>query len=173
MTPDHELHHIENGPDPAESPEGVGLVTFDVDCDGNAQQVHDRALEVMGVVVRQYARPWWPAIEEWETILPKWFVEACAPEDEETESEEWLAWWRTLPREEQSRVEAETRWSLADWIYWFQPENRHWYWWDALVDSPDAMRVAVQVDAWPFPWAALRWLLKAAGAKAVTSDEED
>ena len=172
MTPEHELHHIDNGPDPLEAPGGIGLVTFDVDCDGNAQQVYERSREVLRIIVQQYEKPWWPPLEEWKRILPQWFVEACAPEESHEEAERWSKWWRNLPREEQRRVEAEQRWSVDNWIYWFEKVNRHWWWWDALVDSPDEMRVAVQVEGWPFPWGSLRWLLKASGADEVTSEEE-
>lgn len=170
MTPEHELHHIDNGPDPGEAPGGIGLVTFDVECRGNAHEVYERAREVLRIVVQQHETR--PALDPWTRILPQWFLDACAPEQSPAEAERWSQWWRSLPREEQREVEAATPWSLQNWIYWFERENRQWYWWDAVVDSPDAMRVAVEVDGWPFPWGALRWLLKAAGAVDVKSDED-
>jgi len=173
MTPEHELHHIDNGPDPGEAPGGIGLVTFDVDCLGNAEEVYERAREVLRLVVQQHQTPWWPTVDAWKQILPQWFLEECAPEDDETNSLEWTQWWRTLPPHEQRRVEAQVRWSLPDWIHWFERKNRYWYWWDALVDSPEQMRVAVQVDGWPFPWGSLRWLLKAAGAEEVSSEPDE
>jgi hypothetical protein len=51
------------------------------------------------------------------------FVERCAPEQTKDEAEEWLAWWRKLPSEEQGQAGAQRDWSLADWLYWFEPEQ--------------------------------------------------
>ncbi len=79
-----------------------------------------------------------------------------------------------MPWDEQVRVNEELRWSLADWLYWFEPKQRFWYWWDAAVKSPELVRVALEVTEWPFPWdslKSLKWLFRAAGAQRVTAEE--
>src|SRR5205085_11603936 len=113
----------------------------------------------------------WPTLDEWRRLLPDWFVEKCAPEKTKDESDRWLKWWRSLPWDEQVRVNEELRWSLADWLYWFEPKQRYWYWWDARVESPDLIRLAVEVREWPFPWDALKWLFRASGAESVAAEE--
>ena len=52
-----------------------------------------------------------------------------------------------------------------------KPENRQWFWWDAKVlEQYDHIALAIEVEAWPFPWGALRWLFRAAGASAVEAE---
>jgi hypothetical protein len=99
--------------------------------------------------------------------LPSWFVSECASEQSPEELEQWLAWWKTLAPHEQLRAEESQRWSLEDWIYWFKPENRQWYWASARKIDPNTLDIAVEVDNWPFPWGALGWLLRAAGAEKI------
>jgi hypothetical protein len=55
----------------------------------------------------------------------------------------------------------------ADWLYWLEPSERQWFWWDAAVERPDALRVIVEVAGWPAPLGAHDWLLLAAGAIEV------
>ena len=84
----------------------------------------------------------------------------------------WLVWWKSLPLEEQIRVEIEKDWSLDNWLYWMEPNKRQWFWWDAKVlEEYDHIALAVEVRDWPFPWGALRWLFRAAGASAVEAEE--
>jgi hypothetical protein len=83
----------------------------------------------------------------------------------------WLAWWRTLPPAEQARASQDRRWTLADWLYWLEPTQRQWYWWDAIVEDPDTLRLVVQVPGWPAPLGALQWLLRVAGASDLIEAE--
>jgi len=88
------------------------------------------------------------------------------------QANKWLSWWRSLPPEEQRKAEIEKDWSLENWLYWMQPSNRQWFWWDAKVlEDYDHIALAIEVEAWPFPWGALRWLFRAAGASAVEAEE--
>jgi hypothetical protein len=87
------------------------------------------------------------------------------------ESERWLARWRKLAPIQQAKEEAEKRWTLVDWLYWFDDQNRQWTWWDAVVEGSDTIQVAAEVKCWPFPWGALRWLFKASGATKVEAEE--
>lgn len=102
--------------------------------------------------------------------MPDWFVRACAPEPTQQEATAWLARWQRLSPEEQAREEESRAWTLLDWVYWFRPENREWYWWNACVPNSDLALVEVQIDGWPAPTGDLRWLLRAAGAVEVTVD---
>jgi hypothetical protein len=87
-------------------------------------------------------------------------------------AKQWLTWWRSLPPAEQAKAEIEKDWSLENWLYWMEPSNRQWFWWDAKVlQEHDHIALAIQVEAWPFPWGALRWLFRAAGASAVEAEE--
>jgi hypothetical protein len=78
-----------------------------------------------------------------------------------------MSWWRGLSPEEQARVTRAERWSLANWLFWLEPEERQWFWWDAVTENPDTLRVIVEVPGWPAPFGALAWLLRAAGAVEV------
>jgi len=173
MTPEHELKHLDDGPEPDELPsssESLGLVRFDVHCTHNAEEVLSKAKEVLRRVVAQ--RPaGWPTLEQWIELLPEWFVRECAPEETKEEAERHMRWLRTLPWDERARISEQERWSLANWLYWFEPKQRYWYWWDDVVESPRLIRIAVQVRDWPFPWDALKWLFRACGAASVTAEE--
>ncbi|MHB0968391.1 MAG: hypothetical protein ACYC7A_04830 [Thermoanaerobaculia bacterium] len=166
----HELQHLVTGPEPGETPEGIGLVRFDIRCDGDASGVLGRMRDVLGVVAGQRGVGW-PALDEWRRHLPAWFVAACAPEMTSAEADESLARWQQLSPAEQQREEEQRAWSLGDWLYWFEPAQRTWYWWDATVESDQHARIAIAVESWPFPWGALKWLARAAGAQAIEPEE--
>ncbi|MBI2685208.1 MAG: hypothetical protein HYX27_02755 [Acidobacteria bacterium] len=81
--------------------------------------------------------------------------------------------WRQMSPEEQAKTEEERSWPLADWLYWMDPSRRRWWWWDAQeLPDLDHIVLAVEVNDWPFPWGALRWLFRAAGASSVVAEEE-
>jgi len=128
-----------------------------------------RAREVMAAILDGPESQQSPA-EFWRDELPRWFVEACAPERPREEVEQWLHWWRSLPLEEQARATREQPWTLADWLFWLDPCERQWFWWDATVDHPDRATIVVEVPGWPAPLGALEWLLRAAGAIEIFHD---
>ena len=164
MKPADELRHLFTKPSPEDKVEGAGLILFNVHCSGNANQVHQNSREVLAVVLSQYEKNW-PSENEWLQLLPKWFVERCAPERTIEEEEENLAKWRTLSREEQIRETEEELWSVMDWISWLDPsDERYWFWWDAFVKDANLLLVAVEVVDVPFPSGSLEWLLRASGA---------
>ena len=76
---------------------------------------------------------------------------------------ERLKKWESMTVEEKWQ-EGEGTWSLEAFLHWFRPSERYWYWWDAAVEDPDTLRVSLEIEDWPVPWAALRWLFRAAGA---------
>jgi hypothetical protein len=167
-----ELHRLLEGPKPDERPEGAGTVRFIVRCPANAPQVLDRAVSVLRVVNQHSGSDnGWPRESEWPELLPAWFVSVCAPERSRQDTEAWLAQWSILPQDEQDRIEREEPWSVSSWTYWFGPRNRQWYWWDARVLDANVLVVAIEVDGWPFPWGALAWLFRAAGAEEVKAEE--
>lgn len=139
---------------------------FIAKCPGDAPQVLERSKQVLKAV-NENSLPVWPPDDRWPALLPEWFVDRCGPEMSQEEAEAWLAWWKALPDAEQKRVEADKAWSLFNWIYWLDPENRQWYWWDGLALDENNLVVAVEVDGWPFGWGDLSWLLRAAGATQV------
>ena len=158
------------GPAPEEKPRGLGTVRFIAKCKGNAPEVLEKAKEVLKLI-NEASYSDWPSLDRWHRILPAWFVNRCAPERSQEEAENWLTWWKSLTPAEQKKVLAEEEWSLSNWIYWFQPDNRQWYWWDGVPLDRNYVVIAVEVDAWPFAWGALRWLLRAAGADDVQPEE--
>jgi hypothetical protein len=76
-----------------------------------------------------------------------------------------------LSAEERASATRARPWTLADWLYWLEPSERQWFWWDALVENSDTLRVVVEVSGWPTPLGALDWLLRAAGAAEVIFEE--
>jgi len=123
-----------------------------------------RCREVLGVVIDHQAGDW-PDVSRWRELLPSWFVEDCVDESPE-ETDRWLEWWRSLPREQQVEAEQARAWSLEGWLYWLEPSERQWFWWDARVGD-GVLRVAVELSGWPAPLGALEWLLRSAGATTV------
>lgn len=166
----NEIRHLRAGPEPNEKPEGLGIVRFVARCPGNSETVLNRCKEVLFVVLQQDADHW-PSDGRWRALLPEWFVAQCSKELTKEEADRWLKAWHQLPPEEQSRAVGEIKWSVANWVYWFQPDERQWFWWDAMIKDPNTIQIAVEVLGWPFPWGELDWLLRASGATSVDPEE--
>lgn len=164
----NERRRLMEGPSAEEAPAGVGTVRFIAFCPGNAQEVLERTKSVLKLMNDAGTRQW-PTDDCWRHWLPEWFVARCRPELTVEEAEAEMARRNRLPAEEQKRA-AEERWSLLNWVYWFEPNNRQWYWWDGVVLDPNHLAVAIEVDAWPFPWGSLSWLLRASGAEKVEAE---
>ncbi len=156
-----ELRHLGAGPRSDEKPPLIDWII--ARCPGNAQAVLTKSKEVLEVVLSQDPENW-PSDTQWASLLPRWFLNASGPKRSRKEAEEYLDRLKRLAPEERVRVEREARWSVSDFLYWFRPDERYWYWWDAEVESADKLRVAVVFDGWPYPSGALEWLLRAAGA---------
>lgn len=158
-----------NGPATGEKPGGIGFVRFLVTCPGPAEPILLRAKSLLSDVDNA-ALAGWPVKQGSEPHLPDWFTMVCAPPMSRDEAEQWLAYWKRLQPDEQAKAESEEAWAVDDWLYWLEPRNRQWFWWDAKVEGNDAA-LAIEVEAWPFPWGSLRWLLRAAGASDVQPEE--
>ena len=166
-----ELQRLQNGPALDERSGGIGTVRFLVRCSFGTRDVLAKAKEVLKIV-DEATLAGWPVAGDLTPRLPEWFVSACVAEMSPEQANKWLSWWRSLPPEEQRKAEIEKDWSLENWLYWMQPSNRQWFWWDAKVlEDYDHIALAIEVEAWPFPWGALRWLFRAAGASAVEAEE--
>jgi hypothetical protein len=164
-----EAQRLKASPPQGTAPGGMGTVQFTAECPGNAARVYQRVKEVMHIISERILSDW-PSDEQWKPLLPEWFLSACVPPRTKEESDRFMAWWRSLPPDRQAQVEREDKWSLEGWLYWMIPENRVWTWWDARVLDADTVIVAVEVTDWPFPWGALRWLFRAAGARQLDAD---
>lgn len=162
-----EVRHLESGPGVGEYPGGSGLAVLNVAGDGDVSAVIARAKEVLRAVVGSAAGTWDP--EEVRLRLPTWFIAGCAPEQSAEEAEAWLAWWRGLDVADRAKASRERPWSVADWLFWLDPDERQWHWWDAVVDDESSAKVFVEVAGWPAALGALEWLLRVAGATAVVT----
>lgn len=149
-----------------EAPAGVSVVEVAFTAAVAPQGVLDRVREVL-LIVGGPSEGEWPTLNDWRALLPEWFVGRCAPESTEEEAARWLERWRRLDPSEQATIAEHKPWELGNWLYWFEPGNRHWYWIAGTVNGPHSGRVLVEATEWPFPWGSLRWLLTASGAKSV------
>jgi len=169
-----ERKRLTNAPLLSEKPTGIGTIRFVVACESNAETILSLAKEVLKIVGNAYDSDW-PDLVSWKKILPKIFVDNCEPEIAKRDMDHRIAYRKSLPWEEQQRLMINEKWSLDNWLYWLEPENRTWFWWDAiLLEKPirdTHFIVAVVVLEWPFPWGALKWLFKACGALDVVSED--
>ncbi|ADO50548.1 hypothetical protein [[Enterobacter] lignolyticus] len=170
-----ERERLTNAPSLSDEPTGIGTVRFVVSCESNAENILSLAKNVLKTVDDAYDSDW-PDLASWKKILPKIFVDNCEPEISKRDMDHRIAYRKSLPWEEQQRLMINERWSLDNWLYWLEPENRTWFWWDAvLLEEPirdTHFIVAVVVLEWPFPWGALKWLFKACGALDVVSEDD-
>lgn len=150
-----------SGPVAGDAPQGVvDRLAFTAECPG---AVVSRARDVM-VCVLDGARAPWPGLETWQTILPGWFTESCAPERSPEQARRELAAWRRLTSAE--RAAWEPAWSLSGWLHWFDPDgdSRGWAWWDAGT-AEEVGWIDVVAEDVPFASGALLWLVTAAGGR--------
>lgn len=168
MIPPEEQRHVSSGPRPGEKPTAVALT--DVVAEGaDPQVILGRCREVL-MTILDYPESAWPGSEEWARLLPAWFVAASSPQQTRAETEEWLARWRSLSPADKARAESEQPWTLDDWLFWMNPAERTWYWWDAAVQPDGRLRVVVEIPGWPTSYGSLEWLIRAAGATPVIQD---
>jgi len=156
VTPESdERERLDDGPLPGQQPTGM-LRALIASCpDGNALDVEQRCKDVLRVVLVTQA------LENdgvWRTVLPDWFVTASASGGNAGVADE----------------DPEAPWQLEAWLSWFvNPEfelNRPWYWWRSSVIDPTTLLIEVEVEKWPFPYDALRWLATAAGATELREE---
>lgn len=167
---DGELQRLKYGASLSDKPGGVGAVIFFVRCPFGISAVLTKAKAVLEAVDEAVLLGW-PENGEIILDLPEWFVSACEAEMSEEQAKVWFAWFKELPLDEQIRVENEKKWSLSNWLYWMEPNNRQWFWWDIVeILGEDRLTVAVIAEAWPFPYGAFKWLFYAAGALSIEAE---
>lgn len=166
-----ELRRLDNGPARDEPVPGIGFVHLDVRCRGNAADVLNTAKGVMKAICLQCALGW-SEEADWKSLLPEQFVSACAPEMTREQADELLKRLKALSDEDRAAEAKERPWSLDNWLYWVQPSERLWQWWDAKVESSNRIVVTVAVESWPFGWGALTWLFRGSGAVDVVPIEQ-
>ena len=154
---------------------GMGTTRFIIYCNENAQLVLERSKEVL-LKVNRIFQGRVPEKEEWFSILPDYFVYSCRPEIPHEQSEKEVVFRRKLSNylslEDHGIWCNMERWELSSWIYWFQEENRYWYWWDSYVHENSHIFVAVEVHEWPYPSENLSWLFRGCGAYFVEPEPE-
>lgn len=127
------------------------IVTLHAECP-NPTTCLERVKGVMAVVA-SYRPDNWPSDEEWERLLPSWFVtQAKAHTSEEIKRDE----------------------RLWDWEGWLDAMKiRGWEWWSSAVD--DAGWTAYLVaHSWPYGSGPLEYVAYSSGASVVTiTDEAD
>lgn len=156
---------VREEPEAGEQPWGIGLVRFFAPCPrGAGADIVLKVRRVLRMVDEVALSGGWLSAEEWEQRLPEWFTLRCREPLSQAVALRRLAWLNALSGAELT-VALDAAWSVSGWIYWFKPGERYWYWWDAQVDdSLGYIVVDVEVGEWPFPWEALSWLFRAAGA---------
>lgn len=166
-----ELRRLDRGPLPGEAPQGFDKISCLARCSPDtAMEVLENAKSVLRCVDEMTLQGW-PLNDGQLKKLPGWFVEACAPRRTQAEAEEHMKWWKSLPREEQIRTAREERWTLESWIYFFNPAERIWHWWDAEIDLSGNILVTLEVDEWLCPIGETRWLFRASGAASFDEIE--
>jgi hypothetical protein len=131
-----ELQRLKKAPSFDENTRGLGVVRFVAHCPIGANDVLAKVISLLKIVDETallFLSTSWPTVEQWAFKLPRWFTSVCTAPMTQQQAERWLAWWKGLPRDEQAKVEIERNWSLDNWFYWMQPENRQWFWWDAKI----------------------------------------
>lgn len=142
-----ELDRLRGGTDEQSPP--AGLVTIVATCPpGATAAVAQRVREVLEPLL-EAPRPW-PPPNGWRERLPGWFVDATSDDERVTTC-------------------VVDKWSLRAFVWWFQPEQRRWHWWDAKIDG-ERLRIRVApTGAGSLLLGSLEFLLKAAGADEVSA----
>jgi hypothetical protein len=144
----------------------MGTVRIIARCPGNSELVLERVKDILEALCASPPDQAGIDRQHWSASLPAWLVSRFAPEPSAEELKEYLK----LPYEQKVTLVHDAAWSMSEWLYWFRPENRYWYWWDGIAADAHCLAIAIEVRDWPFPWDALKWLLRAAGATSVEAE---
>lgn len=155
-----ELERLRSGTTEQHQPDALPLCTFRLVCPDKAEAALERIRGVLITILKDGTQS--RDAKEWAEDLPSWFVNQCVRDLTEAEMAEFLSW----PLEK--RMEWGEKWSLADWLHWFEPEQRQWEWWDARCLSASELLLTLQPLDIPFAHGALDWLCSCAGADEVT-----
>ncbi|TNL00887.1 hypothetical protein CYD30_28485 [Kosakonia cowanii] len=170
-----ERERLKNPPQSTDKATGVGIARFIVSCT-DVSLVLGLAKEVL-ITVNDYSTQNWLSLDEWSNVLPSRFVDCCSPELTSEERKERMQNWQELSYEEKLKEASnDNEWTLSSWLSWLEPNEREWFWWDAvLFDEPlNNSHFIIEVTALdsPFMSGALKWLFKACGALDIISEDD-
>ncbi|WP_224718503.1 hypothetical protein [Pectobacterium versatile] len=170
-----ERERLNEPPQPMGKTSGAGIARFIVSCN-DASSVLNLAKEVL-TIVNNHSTQRWPSLNEWSNMLPSQFVDECLPELTEAEREKLTQRWDALSYEEKlAEASHDDKWTLSSWLSWLAPEEREWFWWDAILfDEPinnSHFLIEVTTLDSDFMSGALKWLFKACGAIDVLSEDD-
>ena len=118
----------------------------------NAQNGLDRVKQIMEIVSKQDARQW-PSDSEWQTLLPRWFVEPFQQHD----LQDILA------------DDSERLWDYGSWLDGMR--RRGWEWWSSLPPMDDKWEGVLAVFDVPYGIGPFEYLVFASGATQVEVTE--
>jgi len=99
-------------------------------------------------------------------ILPQWFLQVTEGDINSAS----LPIVCRLGRQRYLDLIEDRPWTIREWIYNFDPDLRHWKWWDLTVDQDDRLILWLDSSGEPtFAADELRWAVFCAGAAEVTS----
>lgn len=150
------------------SPGFAGRVEFIVVADSPVTDVMKKSEEILKLI-DEISIDGWPSLEEWKSSFPPWFLQKFERELTPEEANAALREWQ-LSRSDDSKItadELEYSWTFSNWIYWFEHENRSWFWSHEKIESQSRARLFVDFIEYPFAWGALDWLLKCCGATSL------
>jgi hypothetical protein len=174
-----EFRRIRAGPGRDELPDSTIIDHVKARCEGSAELVLERTREVLEAVL-SHMRDAGLTTDGWRSILPDWFVAACAQERSPDAVDPWEVELSRVPREQRFQwvlehprhtareLHTDKPWRVSAFVFWFKPENREWWWWDARVEDANALTIHLCVED-DYSYGALVWLLKTAGATRVES----
>lgn len=163
-----EHRRLQHGPFKGEKPAGVGIVIFRVSLQNQGTSTFlEKVKDILIKIDERIFEGCWPTDQEWQSLLPEWFLKKCKKTMTTEEANAYLLWWDNLSYEEKLRCAAVPEpWDLSAWISCFEPSEREWYWWNALFEKM-ALLIELEVYGHPFPSEAFIWLCIAAGADKV------
>ena len=151
------------------TPSDGELLTVRAHVSTDPVKVLARARQVLLAVLEGLPEDWpanekrpFPALQEWEQRLPRWFVNLCTAET--SEAKITATAWRLheLPPDVRELISHHTAPSLGSWVSCFE-RHRSWLWWDASLSTDHFDLRYVVFDTSYTSWD-LSWLLVAAGA---------
>ena len=160
-----ELQRLREGALPDER-SSTGLSEITIETSGSSLDCLSRCREVL-IAIDTVSATFWPSLQEWRSVLPQWLVQKFKPEPTAQEQRQSEARWKGMPQNERAIEASNAQWSLANWIAWFVPDEREWFWWDAVAKGIDAATIRVETIGYPAPLGSLDWLLRSAGATHV------
>lgn len=137
--------------------------TVFVQCDGNAAEVLTRTKEVLECVIDNELDQS-DSEEFWNATLPAWFVSASRVESRVNSDhgiENGLSY----------DLDKGAPWKVGEFVEWFKPEMRTWFWWGSEVVTEENFEICLAVTEAAIAWGSLRWLLVAAGAKGFSIED--